>query len=242
MKQSKNEIGKRILELVKNLLIWAGALYVWLMYAATNMDHSKQAYENTLNTGPVASGYSIPLLSVILALLMRKQVFSKSKNFMSIATKAIVILILAFGLYTQLSYDPSLSKLREYRASLDARNWDYTGMQLFEAVNNHRRSIGVQEIQLEETFCGNLVERWMAVKNPENGHKGLMDWWADKKLKNDPYGQINELYAHAPTAERVIENWTQSPGHKIPLEDAKYNVGCTYAAEGWGVLIIGEKP
>lgn len=229
----------KILGFLKKLLLWGGSLSLWFWYAFYTLDRSPAAFEETGGSGPMLSGYSIALLAVLLALLLSKQFFSKKKTAGSVAIKGIVILILILGLYTQISYDPTLSNLR---SQPNARAGNYSGMELFDAVNNHRRSIGVQEIQLEETFCGNLVERWMAVKSPENGHRGFDDWWADKSLKEDPYGQINELYGSARSAERVVEIWTKSPGHKIPLEDPKYNVGCTYAAEGWGVLIIGEKP
>lgn len=240
MKESKKSSSNKIVDVIKTVLVWVASLYVWLLYAYNMIDRSEQAYEANGGFGPMPSGYAIAILAIVLAVLMHKKVLSKDKSISGTIAKAIVVLILVFGLYTQIGYDPTLSKLMTYKQN--ATKWEFTGQELFDAVNKHRESIGVQKIELEETFCGDLVERWIAVKNPENGHKGLQDWWADKNLKEDPYGEINELYASGRSAERVIEIWTESPGHRIPLEKPEYNVGCTYASEGYGVMIIGEKP
>lgn len=91
---------------VKTSIVWMVALYVWFVYAYNSLDRSEAAYQHTLNTGPVLSGYSLPLLAVVLALLMRKQVFSRKRTLGSIMAKAIVILILGFGLWNQLTYKP----------------------------------------------------------------------------------------------------------------------------------------
>lgn len=233
-----NVFFNNFLLFVRNLIMWVGGLFVWFWYTYLTIDRSEAAYQANDNYGPMVSGYSLFLLAVLLAFLLSKHFFSKKKNVKSILVKLLVIFIAVIGLFSQLAYDADLSKLRSY---WNLRNSSFTGEDLFVAVNKHRQSVGVPEISIEETFCGNLVERWLAIKNPNNGHQGLEDWWAEKQLENDPYGQINELYASATSADRVIEMWRSSPGHKIPLENPSYNVGCTYAADGLGVLIIGEK-
>lgn len=87
-------------------LIWSVVLFAWFIYAYNTLDRSEAAYQHTLNTGPVLSGYSLPLLAAVLALLMRKQVFSRTRSLKSILAKLIVVLILIFGLWSQMTYDP----------------------------------------------------------------------------------------------------------------------------------------
>jgi hypothetical protein len=232
----------RVWQMIKILLLWVGVLYLWFLYAYNNIDRSEAAYRSTLNTGPVVSGYALPLLAVILAFLLRKQVFSRAKSIGSILAKVMVILVLTFGLYNQFSYDPTLAKLHAYKNAKDS----YTGSELLEAMNDHRMSIGVQELQLDQRLCSNLVERWLDIKNPNNGHKGLKEWGeANNLIKDDkavaPFDNLNELYVTTTNANRAIELWIGSPGHKVVLENPDYNVACTYAADGTGVAIIGFK-
>lgn len=243
VKQSPTtSIFTKIWQVLKNVLLWVGVLYLWFIYAYNNIDRSEAAYRHTLNTGPVISGYALPLLAIVLAFLLRKQVFSKAKSVSSILAKVVVVLVLAFGLYSQLNYDPTLEILKSYKNAEDS----YTGGELLEAMNDHRMSIGVQELQLDQRLCSNLVERWLDVKNPDNGHKGLKEWGEDNNLIADgkpvaPFDNLNELYVTTTNANRAIELWVGSPGHKIVLENPDYNVACTYAADGTGVAIIGFK-
>jgi hypothetical protein len=241
-KTSATTYFNRIWQVVKNLLLWVGVLYLWFLYAYNNIDRSEAAYRSTLNTGPVISGYALPLLAVLLSFLLRKHVFSRAKNIGSILTKVMVILVLAFGLYAQLGYDPTLVKLHSYKNEKDS----FTGGELLEAMNDHRMGIGVQELQLDQRLCSNLVERWLDIKNPDNGHKGLKEWGENNKLIVDgkpvaPFDNLNELYVTTTNANRAIELWVGSPGHKVVLENPDYNVACTYAADGTGVAIIGFK-
>jgi len=96
----------RLYQFVRNGAVWLVALYVWFIYAFNTLDRSEAAYQHTLNTGPVLSGYSLPLLAVVLAVLMRNKVFSRTRSLRSIFAKLIVVLILVFGLWVQLTYDP----------------------------------------------------------------------------------------------------------------------------------------
>lgn len=119
-KEEKNEIKtkpskfKKIKSLVARVLIWTSVFYLWFVYAFNTVDHSEAALKHTSNEGPVPSGYSIFILGLILALLLRKLVFSKSKKLLSWIAKIIVFLIIIVGLIWQIEYDPTLSKLRDY--------------------------------------------------------------------------------------------------------------------------------
>jgi hypothetical protein len=126
----------------------------------------------------------------------------------------------------------------------------YTGQELFNAVNTHRKSVGVQELQLDESLCDNLIERWLAIREPNAGHKGFETWAEGEGLTKDgaavaPYSTktgITELFIqNATTPDWAISAWVGSPGHRVILEKPELNVGCAYANEGDGVLIVSEK-
>jgi hypothetical protein len=126
----------------------------------------------------------------------------------------------------------------------------YTGDQLFSAVNEHRQSIGVQTLQLDEALCDNLVERWLSIREPNAGHKGFEAWAEGEGLTKDgvavaPYSTtsgITELFIqNATTTDWAINAWVGSPGHKVILEKPELNVGCSYAHDGDGIVIMAEK-
>lgn len=126
----------------------------------------------------------------------------------------------------------------------------YTGQELFDAVNEHRQSVNVQTLELDPALCDNLVERWQAIRNPGNAHKGFEEWVVSEGLGNEdgtlkpPYDGghgIAELYASGTQTYWLIDFWTGSPGHKSSLENENFNAGCAYASDGTGVLIMAEK-
>lgn len=117
----------------------------------------------------------------------------------------------------------------------------YSGQDLFNAVNNHRKSIGVNEIRLSEGLCDNLVSRWQAVKEGKQ-HKGFEEWVKQEGIQTKyGYKEIVELYIQASTPAEAIAFWSGSPGHKIELENPKWTDGCAYANEGYGVVVMGVK-
>lgn len=121
-------------------------------------------------------------------------------------------------------------------------DYKYTGEDLFEAVNAHREIVGVQKLELDPILCDNLVERYLAIKEPNNGHKGFTEWLTDEGInKNPKYGQIGELYITASTPENAISWWMGSPGHKSTLEMSTLKYGCAYASEGTGVVVVAEE-
>jgi hypothetical protein len=122
----------------------------------------------------------------------------------------------------------------------------HTGQDLWEVVNAHRKNSEVQELQLDRELCNNLVGCWTSISQGDN-HEDLMAFLAKQGLVKDgqavaPYKTIYELFAvKAVTAEKAVIGWTSSPGHKAALERAEFNVGCTYAEDGTGVLMMGWK-
>jgi len=117
----------------------------------------------------------------------------------------------------------------------------YTGNDLLNAVNAHRKSIGVSEVKLSEGLCDNLVSRWQAVKEGKQ-HEGFEEWVEQEGIQTKyGYKEIVELYIRASTPKDAITFWTGSPGHKIQLENPEWTDGCAYASEGYGVVVMGVK-
>lgn len=117
----------------------------------------------------------------------------------------------------------------------------YTGNDLLNAVNTHRKSVGISEVKLSEGLCDNLVSRWQAVKEGRQ-HEGFEGWVKQEGIQTKyGYKEVVELYIQASTPSEAIASWAGSPGHKIQLENPKWTDGCAYANEGYGVVIMGLK-
>ena len=120
----------------------------------------------------------------------------------------------------------------------------YTGEELFNAVNIHRKDIGVQELQLDINLCDNLVDRWKSIRDGD-AHRGFEDWAAKEGLVEGGVAKnfklLGEMYVTETTPNNAIAWWVGSPGHKLTLEKPELNVGCAYANDGTGVIIVAEK-
>lgn len=116
----------------------------------------------------------------------------------------------------------------------------YTGEDILNAVNQHRHNIGVNEVVIDSPLCSNLVERWLSIKQPGNGHQGWQEWMVANNLKKDGeliyYSGVAELYTFAETPDEAIQNFLQSPGHKDALENPKAKYACTYSQDGLSVI------
>jgi uncharacterized protein YkwD len=133
--------------------------------------------------------------------------------------------------------------LRLWQVQTVPQYGDYSGQELFDKVNTYRVSKGLSELQLDPKICDNLVERYLAVKNPDSGHAGFKEWLAKEKIKEEGnYSLVGELYiTTSQSTDTALEFWTSSPGHRLTLEMAEMTNGCAYAAKGTGVVVMGEK-
>lgn len=121
-------------------------------------------------------------------------------------------------------------------------DYKFTGQELFDEVNKYRSSKGISTLELDPVLCDNLVERWLAVKNPDSGHKGFEEWAIGEGIADNPkYGQISELFITASNPANAVNWWVESPGHRSTLEMPSMVYGCAYANDGTGVLIMAEK-
>ncbi len=75
------------------------------------------------------------------------------------------------------------------------------------------------------------------MNNPETiGHAGFEEW-ATKELP--PRTMVSELAGPGKDAQDLINGWVGSPSHRQALENPLVKVGCTYAADGYGVAELG---
>lgn len=117
----------------------------------------------------------------------------------------------------------------------------YTGNDLFNAVNEHRKKNNLGEIKLSEGLCDNLVSRWKAVKENRQ-HEGFEEWVKEEGIQTQyGYKQVVELYISSSTPAGAIEFWTTSPGHEVQLDNSLWTDGCAYANENIGVVVMGVK-
>lgn len=117
---------------------------------------------------------------------------------------------------------------------------NYNGQQLFDAINEYRTQHGKKTIPLELVMCDNLVARYLKIKSGDVGHEGFEEW-AKKEEIDKKYIPMAELYIKETyTTKDAIKFWDGSPGHRLALlED--YEVGCSYANEGIGVVVFGKR-
>lgn len=117
----------------------------------------------------------------------------------------------------------------------------WTGDDLFTAVNKHRQSVGISVLNMSPELCDNLVSRWQKVKEGKQ-HEGFEEWVKTEGIQTGyGYDSLVELYIQSATPADAIAFWVGSPGHKVQLENPEWKDGCSYASEGYGVVIMGTK-
>jgi len=244
---------KKIFTLIKRAILWSGIFFFWLIYAISTLDKSEEAYKHTLESGPVPSGYSILILGLILSLLLRKQVFNKSKKFLDILAKIFVFLIIGFGIWSQLDYDPTLSKLKNYYDQNPKNNFipassSFTGDDLMNEVNKYRSSKGLQTIKIDSDLCTNIFKPYEQAVELVYGRRTMGDGIFAPWFKSDLQGvkdNYNDMTGMVLSSSKPISDaiyiWINSPADRINLEHESFNSGCSYARDGVGVLVMGEK-
>lgn len=115
----------------------------------------------------------------------------------------------------------------------------FTGQDLFNAVNKYRVANGVAELKLDQALCPNLTQRWFDNKaglKEGIAHKNWEQWY--KKYIPEGY-YLSEDYAFGRTPDELVKSLAGSPGHRLSILDPKNVIGCSYAYEGSGVIILG---
>jgi len=152
----------------------------------------------------------------------------------------VVIILLAYGLLAymfghsrgyQLAFSQGWADLSPTPAP------EFSGQQLFDAVNGYRKGKGLVELRLNDNACNDIFSRWQALSDPETfGHEGLDEWAAERYPQ--PYDG-GEIYAEGNSPEDLINDWVNSPSHRIMLE-GNFFYGCAYASNHKGVVELAR--
>lgn len=207
---------------------------------ATHDPDFSQGYPESIYLLPMLSMFFIGffafismIVSSVISLFIKSVKVSYNPP-LGISTKKTVlfVVVILFGV---------LSFLFGYRQA-NFRNYsNYTGQDVFNAINDYRKQKGLNQIILNPELCDNLIQRYLDITNPKNafiGHAGFEQWVKTEGLEDYT---LAELYIKdAPTVNDAMSFWLSSPGHKSSL-DADYDRGCSYANENTSVVILGKK-
>lgn len=119
---------------------------------------------------------------------------------------------------------------------------DYSGPQLWEAVNTARVGQGVQPLKQRDILCTIAAIRLSQIRelgklDNHDGFKGVYE-----KYKDDPNmpNNVSEfLISGYPTPDQAVSGWLDTLGHKKLITGGEYVWGCIYAQDGFGVAITG---
>jgi len=124
-------------------------------------------------------------------------------------------------------------------ANFGYKRANYDSQQLFDAVNEYRVANSKSQLNLDPYICDNLVARYLKVKSGDVGHEGFEEWVKNEGI-DKRFAPIAELYIKdTSTTKDAIDFWDGSPGHRLSLL-GDFTVGCAYANEGVGVLVLGN--
>ncbi len=119
---------------------------------------------------------------------------------------------------------------------------NYSGPELWEAVNKARVEHGVQSLSQRDILCTIAAIRLAQIRElgKLDGHDGFQGVYDKYKDRSDMPGNIAEfLISGYPTAEQAVIAWLDTLGHKKLITGGEYVWGCIYAADSFGVAITG---
>ena len=119
---------------------------------------------------------------------------------------------------------------------------DWTGPQLWEAVNKSRVENGVNPLKQADELCtiASIRLNELLELGKLDGHEGFsslperrpyLKWIFEK------YNISEFLIAGAASPQEAVDSWLDTLGHKKLLTGGEYVWGCTYAQNGFGVAI-----
>jgi uncharacterized protein YkwD len=119
-------------------------------------------------------------------------------------------------------------------------NW--TGPELWEAVNKGRIEHGVNPLKQADELCtiASIRLNELLELGKLDGHEGfsnLVQRRPDLKWIFDKYNISEFLVQGAKSATDVVNIWLDTLGHKKIITGGEYVWGCTYAQEGFGVAV-----
>jgi len=119
---------------------------------------------------------------------------------------------------------------------------DWTGPQLWEAVNKSRVENGVNPLKQADELCtiASIRLNELLELGKLDGHEGfssLPERRPDLKWIFEKYNISEFLIAGAASPQEAVDSWLDTLGHKKLLTGGEYVWGCTYAQNGFGVAI-----
>ncbi|MFA5136141.1 MAG: hypothetical protein WC489_01985 [Patescibacteria group bacterium] len=151
--------------------------------------------------------------------------FNIKKSFLSVFLLGIIGVVFLIGVRN---------------GNLGYKKSNYTGQQLFDAVNEYRVQNNKKAVPIALYMCDNLVARYLKIKSGDVGHEGFEEWAKNEQI-DKKYIPRAELYVKDTyTTKDAIDFWNGSPGHRLALLQDDYDAGCAYANEGIGVIVFGS--
>lgn len=119
-------------------------------------------------------------------------------------------------------------------------NW--SGPELWEAVNAKRRELGVNSLSNQSELCtiASIRLNQLLELGELDGHEGfsaLPERRPDLKWIFEKYNISEFLVSGAESADEAVDLWENTLGHKKLLTGGEYVWGCTYAQNSFGVAI-----
>lgn len=124
----------------------------------------------------------------------------------------------------------------------EAPSVNWSGPELWEAVNARRRELGVSTLGNQGELCtiASIRLNELLELGKLDGHEGfssLPERREDLKWIFEKYNISEFLVSGASSAQEAVNLWENTLGHKILLTGGEYVWGCTYAQNGFGVAI-----
>jgi uncharacterized protein YkwD len=120
--------------------------------------------------------------------------------------------------------------------------YNWTGPQLWEAVNKARVDHGVNPLKQADELCtiASIRLNELLELGKLDGHEGfsnLPERRPDLKWIFEKYNISEFLIAGSTSAQDAVDAWLGTLGHKKLITGGEYVWGCTYAQGGFGVAI-----
>jgi uncharacterized protein YkwD len=132
----------------------------------------------------------------------------------------------------------------EYEKNPDFYEPDFTGQQLFDAINCYRKKNGLEPLIMDQGLCSNLAQRYYDSLNPDYkyvAHGGFKEWTEDGPFKRGFNSVSENVHINGDNLNEVITGWAGSPGHNLNLLTTDRPYACTYAIRGYAFLETGAK-
>jgi len=119
--------------------------------------------------------------------------------------------------------------------------FNYSGDDIFRAINDYRRSSAVGELSLDPNLCYLSSFRLSQLLDlgKLDAHQGFIDFDPANRFKYERVGE--DLAFGYQSARETVDAWEKSPGHNLVLKDPINTLGCVAANRGYAVFIAGRE-